>query len=96
MISIGLLALAAAALPSDVRVVVSAADERCAYWQSPDAFFEAASGLRRYLRQSRKWGAREVIISVRDGTPRECVKRAKVAAAEAGFSAVSVRPISFD
>lgn len=94
MIFIGLLALGASALPPDVGVVVSTLNGRCAYWQSPDAFFEAASGLGRYLKQSQKWGAREVIISVHDGTPRNCVDRAKVAAAKARFSAISVRPLS--
>lgn len=94
MILIGLLAAATAVLPPDVFVVVGALDGKCAYWQSPDAYYEAATSLRRYLRQSRKWGGRKVIISVRNGTPRKCVDRAKVAATEAGFSAVSVRPLS--
>ena len=85
------LALGAGPLPLEIGVVVRLQNRRCTYWQSPDAYFEHASSLRKYLRWIRKEGSRRAVISVTTETPIKCVGKAKAAAEEAGFADVIIR-----
>ncbi|BCA57573.1 hypothetical protein HMP06_0342 [Sphingomonas sp. HMP6] len=91
MFLISLLALSAGQLPPEIGVVVSLQNGRCTYWQSPDAYFEKTSGLRKYLKWTYKQGGRRAVISVRAGTPIKCVGNAKAAAEQGGFPDVIIR-----